>query len=59
MKQAWKFGCIQQMWTNCRQYCQQPGIVGLGYTVKTGVFSYTLSGVYWNTFLHWGVLLHS
>ncbi len=28
-------------------------------TVKTGVFSYTLSGVYWNTFLHWGVLLHS
>ncbi len=20
------------------------------YTVKTGVFSYTLSGVYWNTF---------
>ncbi len=28
-------------------------------TVKTGVFSYTLSGVYRNTFVHWGVLLHS
>ncbi len=34
-------------------------VLFLSYTVKTGVFSYTLSGVYWNTFVHWGVVLHS